>query len=203
MVMHILAGEFKGRRLLSPPGTGTRPMTGLARKSLFDILAPDLPDANVLDLYSGTGTLGLEALSRGARHAYFAEREPAVVSRLRRNIDDLGVREQCTIWVGDIERRLRGWLGEVAGSVDVAFVDPPFPAIRAWDWSAIAAALFAPLHERLAEDGTVVLRVEGHTDLPLPLGGLSLRRKKEYGAMAVYLLERQGPVSPQSPQSAQ
>ena len=85
--MRILAGEYKGRKLLPPPGRAqTRPITGSVKKSLFDMLGVRLVDAIVVDLYCGTGTIGLEALSRGAARCYFAERDRAVLERLRRNI---------------------------------------------------------------------------------------------------------------------
>src|SRR4030067_988666 len=111
--MRIIAGAYKGRKLLSPPRhSGTRPLTASVKKSLFDTLGPWLEGAIVLALYCGTGTLGLEALSRGAAGCSFAESDRHVVGRLRRNVEAIGAEKRCRIWVGDIWRRLVHWLDE-------------------------------------------------------------------------------------------
>lgn len=187
--MYIIAGLYKGRKLLPPPGSSsTRPITGLAKKSLFDILAGRLDGATVLDLYCGTGTMGLEALSRGAEHCCFAERDRAVLTRLERNIDAFGVRERCTVWRGDVTSRLRHWLAGLARPVDVAFVDPPYADVRRWDWQRIAEEVFTPLAGRLAEGGVVVLRCPAEVALPAEIGPLAIARRQRYGAMVVALL---------------
>jgi 16S rRNA (guanine966-N2)-methyltransferase len=187
-VMRILAGEFKGRLLLSPPtALTTRPITAAAKKSLFDILAPRLVDAVVVDLYCGTGTMGLEALSRGAGQCTFADRDRRVLELLRRNIQTLGVQDRCEVWSGDIPHRLAEWLGPLAGPLDVAFVDPPYADARSWSWPAATAVIFDPLAAHLAADGLVVLRVPANLPVPEHLGALAVRRTKRYGDMAVHL----------------
>ena len=107
-MLRIVAGEFGGRKLLPLPGSTTRPMTGFAKKSLFGMIHERLADAVVCDLYCGTGTLGLEALSRGARQCGFAEKDRRVLERLNRNIDTCGVRDSALVWPGNIERRIVG-----------------------------------------------------------------------------------------------
>ena len=92
--MRILAGSLKGREVLPPPGMNTRPITSMVKKSLFDTLAPYLQDAVVADLYCGTGTMGIEAISRGAKQCYFADRDSGALSRLRKNIQTLGLDER-------------------------------------------------------------------------------------------------------------
>ena len=186
--MRILAGEFGGRRILSPPGRDTtRPMTGAAKKSLFDILRDHLVGSAVVDLYCGTGTLGLEALSRGARRCAFADRDRHVLGLLRRNLADLGVAERCTVWQGDIPARLPAWLAGWEGEVDVAFVDPPFAATRGKDWPAESERIFAAVAPKLADEGLVVLRLPGKDEGPASLGGLLRTRSRSYGAMTVTL----------------
>lgn len=191
--MRILAGEFKGRVLLSPPTVGaTRPMTSAAKKSLFDILSPVLAEAAVVDLYCGTGTLGLEALSRGAGRCWFADRDRRVLGRLRRNIAALGLEDRCTIWSGDIPVRLTGWLEALPGPVDLAFVDPPYADARQWSWPHVTGAMFDPITGRLAQGGLVVLRVPAQLAVPPRLGALAVRRTKRYGDMVVVLLAAEG-----------
>ena len=81
--MRIIAGEFKGRQLLAPVGDATRPITDRAKQSLFDILTPIITDANVYDIFAGTGSLGLESLSRGAKFSTFFEIDRSAIARLR------------------------------------------------------------------------------------------------------------------------
>jgi len=192
--MRIAAGKYKGRNLLPPPRAGrTRPITGLAKKSLFDTLAPALEGATVLDLYCGTGTLGLEAISRGAARCFFAEFSAGVIDRLRRNIAAVGVTSQCTVWRGDVERKLRAWLSRLAQPADVAFVDPPYETLGKWDWPQVCDRLFAPLACKLAPDGLVVLRAPANEELPDELAGLSEWRTKRYGGMVIKIYSLAGP----------
>ena len=155
----------------------------------MDQLAHRLGDAVVLDLYCGTGTLGLEALSRGAGQCCFAEKDRAVVQRLRRNIDTLGVADRCVVWQGDVTARLAGWLNALDAAVDVAFVDPPYADSRRWDWPRVEQALFTPLAERLAGDGIVALRTPAGLALPEVFERLHVRRTRRYSDMVVSLLE--------------
>ncbi len=194
--MRILSGRHKGRKLLPPPRSAeTRPVTGLVKKSLFGMLGGLVEDATVLDLYCGTGTLGLEALSRGAGRCCFAERDRAVCDRLRRNIETLGESRRCTVWYGDVRRRLRRWLAELDGNVDMAFVDPPYAQVRRWaahgpkdSWPAIDDAIFSPLAERLSAGGRVVLRLPRRVQPPEQLAALEIERTRRYGDMCLLLL---------------
>ena len=189
--MRIIAGTYKGRKLLSPPGKGTtRPITGRLKKSLFGMLSGHLPGATVLDLYCGTGTLGLEAMSRGAERCFFAERDRTVIRRLQRNIEDFDLAEKCLIWRGDIVARLKGWLDELDGHVDIAFVDPPYAQSSKWSWETVGETIFTPLGRRLAEDGVVVLRLGPRTETPSRLGPLAVKRLRRYGDMVLVLLGR-------------
>ena len=186
--MRILAGEFKGRKLLSPPrGAAVRPITGYAKKSLFDILGGLLVDATIVDLYCGTGSQGLEALSRGAGRCFFADRDRAVLSRLRRNIEDMDLAEKCDIWKGDIPARLKAWLETIEAPIDIAFVDPPYEQVRRWPWETIAKQIFQPLAASLRPDGLVVLRVPTKVDVPTTLGSLTQHRVKTCGDMKLIM----------------
>ena len=190
-MIHILSGQYKGRKLLPPPASAqTRPITGLARKSLFGILRDRLDGASVADLYCGTGTLGLEALSNGAAVCCFGERDRKVLDRLRRNIETLGCGDCCTVWAGDVTHRLEARLAGLDRPLDVAFVDPPYAQSRRWDWSAVERTLLTPLEAHLAEEGLIVLRLETQVELPEALTGLAVQRVKEYGSMAIALLGR-------------
>lgn len=121
--MRIVAGAFGGRRLVVPRDGRVRPTADRVREAWMSILAPELADARVLDLFAGSGALGLEALSRGAAHATFVELAPASLEALRANIAALGVGGQATVRRGDA---LRFAQGLAAGAYDVAFADPPY-----------------------------------------------------------------------------
>jgi 16S rRNA (guanine966-N2)-methyltransferase len=119
----IIAGEFGGRRLAVPRGRTTRPTADRVREAWMSILAPRLPGARVLDLFAGTGALGLEALSRGAAAADFVEQAPAVLTLLRRNIAELGVAERARVIRAD---GLHFATGLAPGAYQVALADPPY-----------------------------------------------------------------------------
>lgn len=187
--MQILAGQFKGRKLLSPKGgRTTRPITGAVKKSLFGIIGPHVLEAVVVDLFSGTGTIGLEALSRGAEVCCFAERDAAALSRLRRNIETVGATERSIVWTGDVRTGLAGRLAQMDGRVDLAFVDPPYALSRTWFGPNAALPIFGPLAGALADDGVVVLRTEASVRLPDRIAGLAVRRIKRYGGMQLAFL---------------
>lgn len=124
----MIAGIAKGRRLRTPPGLVTRPMTGRAREALFSAIFPLLPGADILDLYAGTGSLGLEALSRGSATAVFVERDRSALRALRANVEavDLGGR----VVANDVDRFLADHVteadGDGLGRYDLVFVDPPY-----------------------------------------------------------------------------
>ncbi len=189
--MKILAGKYRGRSLLPPKGRGTtRPITGMAKKSLFGMLGESLAGASVVDLFCGTGTLGLEAMSRGAETCCFADRDRLALERLTRNIETLDVDDSCTIWRGDIVAKLGYWLKNLTGQIDLAFVDPPYSSSRQWSWEKMEKKIFAPIANRLAENGTVVVRTDNLAKMPESLGGLSTRRVKMYGDMVLTLMGR-------------
>lgn len=200
--MRILAGQYKGRTLLPPPNEAiTRPITGSVKKSLFAMLGENLSGQTIVDLYCGTGTLGIESLSRGAARCYFAELDGRVIGRLQRNIADVGAAGQSVIWRGDVEKSLEGWLEQVESPVDVAFLDPPYAQARQWDWPRITQAILDPLARKLAEDGVVVLRCETLVEVPADLGALEVGRVRTYGNMMLTMLVRKsaGEAPPQPP----
>ncbi len=128
--MRIVGGRFAGRDLSSPKDRRVRPTAEPVRAALLDMLAPDLPDARVLDLYAGTGALGLEALSRGARTADFVEFRPASLDALKANIRRLHVRERTRVFTHDAIRFAERC---EPGQYDLAFCDPPYES-RQLDW---------------------------------------------------------------------
>ena len=121
--MRIVAGKHAGRHLTSPNDFRVRPTAEHVRAALLDVLAPELPNARVLDLFAGTGALGLEALSRGARSADFVEFRPASLHALRANVALLRMRDRTRIFKRDA---LPFAAALEPGSYEIAFVDPPY-----------------------------------------------------------------------------
>lgn len=118
--MRVIGGEFRSRRLKSLPGLNTRPTPDRLRETLFDVLAPRIADCVFLDLYAGTGAVGIEALSRGARRAIFVEKNRAAAEVIRENLAALKLETRAEVFTGKaatVLERVR---------TDIAFLDPPY-----------------------------------------------------------------------------
>ncbi|NIM51113.1 MAG: 16S rRNA (guanine(966)-N(2))-methyltransferase RsmD [Gemmatimonadales bacterium] len=126
--MRIIAGEFRGRRLKQPADRRVRPTVDRVREAWFNIIEPSLPGARALDLFAGSGALGLEALSRGAVHVDFVELSKPSLAALRANIAALAVESRVRVHRRDALRFARRLAG---GSYDVALADPPYPTDQA------------------------------------------------------------------------
>ena len=170
--MRVIAGAAKGRTLVAPKGTGTRPATDRIREALFQILEPDLGDARVLDLFAGAGTMGIEALSRGAAHATFVERAAAALDALRKNVASTGFAGRSDV----IAANVIGYLdrGAPAARYDFAFLDPPFA-----DVAILEATLAHPtLPAALAPEATVIARVLRKHPPVMPSNAQIIRTKQ-------------------------
>ncbi|MFT7667821.1 MAG: 16S rRNA (guanine966-N2)-methyltransferase [Planctomycetota bacterium] len=130
--MRIIAGEHRGRKLAVPPGLSTRPMLDRVREALFSTLGPGIDGAYCLDLFAGSGSLGLEALSRGAAYARFVEMSPQVVSIIEANVNemDLGDRAKVICASATNQNHWSAPEGEPDRWADVILFDPPYPWLR-------------------------------------------------------------------------
>ena len=168
--MRVVAGAFKGRPLRAPRGTATRPTADRVREALFSMLG-DVSDARVLDLFAGSGALGIEALSRGAASAVFVDRDARAVAAIRRNLESVGAE-------GEVRRQdgMR-FLSAYEGIFDLVLVDPPYD---------LASRVAEPLSERLpavlAENAVVVTESDKRRPLELPL---PLTRERVYGDVRI------------------
>lgn len=133
--MRVIGGEFRSRVLKGLPGLDVRPTPDRMRESLFSILAPRLEGAIFLDLYAGTGAVGIEALSRGASRAIFVEQSHAAVEVIRANLKSLGLENRGRVWQG----RAASVLPKIE-PVDIAFLDPPYPLEREYERALTALA---------------------------------------------------------------
>ena len=155
--MRIVAGEFKGRRLHAPRGARTRPTADRVREALFSMLG-DVTGVGVLDLYAGSGALGIEALSRGAESAVFVERDQQALAALRRNLDAVGA--DAEVRRQDVAR----FLAQPEGKFDLVFCDPPYDVAP-----RIAGRLAESLPALLEESARIVTESDKRNPLILPL----------------------------------
>jgi 16S rRNA (guanine966-N2)-methyltransferase len=178
--MRVIAGAFGGRRLTAPKGAATRPTSDRVREALFSLLGP-LGDARVLDLYAGSGALGLEALSRGARHATFVDSAPAAARAIAANIEALGIgAERAEVRRQDARAFLRS-ARDARHDYDLVFLDPPY---------RLAAGLGRELSPALAGVLAPGARVVCESDRRAPLAlELPLTDERRYGDTLIRIHE--------------
>jgi 16S rRNA (guanine966-N2)-methyltransferase len=180
--MRIVAGTLGGRTLRAPRGHGTRPTPERVREALFSCLGP-LDGARVIDLYAGTGALGLEALSRGAARAVFVESAGAALATLRANVAELGLEGRTLVLARPVERALAAL--EPEAPFDLAFADPPYELVR----KGTAARALAAIIERglLGPQARLVLE-HASADEPPALPPLVCYDRRRYGdtSLALY-----------------
>ncbi len=190
--MRVIAGKLRGARLAVAAGSTTRPITDQVKESLFNILGHrfgtlgELPAVAVLDLFAGSGALGIESLSRGAASCLFVENDRAALRALRGNLERLRLHGRVRIAAENV------WTMRVppaaAGGFGLIFVDPPY---RAAGHGPLVAALLERLALRLAPEGILVLRCSRDTTFtPSGLRGLVCVDQREFGRMRIFLLER-------------
>lgn len=178
--LRLTGGVARGLPLVEPKGHRLRPTSGLVREALFNILGDTVAGARVLDLYAGTGSLGLEALSRGAACATFIDAEGAACQAILQSAGRAGFADRVTV----IRGRLPGALRSVDGQFDLVFCDPPYAADESAS-SVMAAA------DVLAPHGRIVSEHASRYNPPEVLGRLVLQDRRVYGdtALAWYALQ--------------
>jgi 16S rRNA (guanine966-N2)-methyltransferase len=184
--VRIVAGQLGGRRLRAPSGDATRPTSERVREALFNILGPVPPDTHVLDLFAGSGAVGIEALSRGAASATFADTARGALATLRQNLAELGVADRARVVAGDAIALLRA---RPPAPWRWVFIDPPYRsdlAIRALD--ALGAE-----PDSLAPDAVVIVEYDRRNP-PLERHGSLLRTdSRRYGDTLLAFYERSNP----------
>jgi 16S rRNA (guanine(966)-N(2))-methyltransferase RsmD len=180
--MRVIAGKAKGRRLKPVPGTGTRPITDRAKSALFSIIGTDVIDARFLDLFAGTGGVGIEALSRGAAEAVFVEQDRAALRTIRENLVHTGLAER-----GRVERvDVFGFLARPPAPFDYVYVAPP-------QYQGLWARALRLLDQQpgwLSEDGWAIAQIHPREYEALPLERLREFDQRSYGSVMLCFYER-------------
>src|SRR5579864_5440721 len=178
--MRVIAGKYRSRPLRSLKGMMLRPTSDRLRETLFNILAPAIQGATFLDLYAGTGAVGIEALSRGARHAAFVEQHAPAVALIRRNLESLGIGAGAEILSLSVARAIER-LEARRVHAQFVFLDPPYAADIEYE-SSLEALGESPL---VAPEGRVIVEHLRKRELPERSGDLELTRVVEQGDAAL------------------
>lgn len=189
--MRVIAGIHRGRPLRGPQGVGVRPTSDRVREALFSILGPRLMNSRFLDLYAGTGAVGIEAMSRGAVHVACVESSAQALQLMRRNIESCTMSDRIAVHTQTVAQFLlqpSRW----NGPYDIIFADPPYAC------SLELETLFAdPATDGLfAAEARLLVEHAAKTALPAYLGRCGFLRRYRYGDTAVSLYSRTGPAQP-------
>jgi len=167
--MRVTGGESKGRRLKAP--RNIRPTQGVVKEAIFNIVAPYIEGATVIDLFAGSGAIGIEALSRGAAHVTFVDREERGLAILRQNLDTLGLKQRARVIRADVVRWIEASADELQAA-DLIILDPPY-GDAVFDRTLLAI-------DRSASRATVVAEYSRRQQLPA-MSRLQLGRERRYG----------------------
>lgn len=173
--MRVITGKAKGRRLKAPKGMNTRPTSDRIKEALFNIIGDSLIDRKILDLYAGTGAIGIEALSRGSDSAVFVEKSPHVVKIIRANLELTGLAEKAEIICQDVNYAV-GVLASQGRTFDIIFLDPPY--LR----SLLQKSIEALVQQDIISPGGLLIAESSNLDtLSEQYGSLRAFRKERYG----------------------
>jgi 16S rRNA (guanine966-N2)-methyltransferase len=188
--MRVVAGDARGRRLVAPPGQDTRPTLDRVREAVFNTLQSHdaVEGARVLDLFAGSGALGIEALSRGAEHCVFVERSAPARRVVQQNLDATGLGDRAAVVGGDALRWVAQHTGTavVADPYDLVLLDPPY-AVDDPTWATLLTQV-----GRLAPDGVIVIESDRAVVVP---DGWHVLKQKRYGDTLVCIASPTNPPS--------
>ena len=174
--MRIITGEYKGRRLETPKDNSVRPTSDKVKEAIFSIIAFDVAESVCVDLFAGTGNLGLEALSRGAQRCYFGDKSRESIALVRRNVNSCGAQEKSIILLGEYQKVL----SSLKEQADLFFLDPPY-----------RKGLMIDCIEKIAQGGLLrqngLIVAEHSKDEVLPdiISGFSKLKERKYGTIII------------------
>lgn len=174
--MRVIAGSAKGRRLRSLPSRSIRPTTDMVKEALFSTIGPMVPGSRVLDLFAGSGALGIEALSRGAEHVTFVDNRAAAVATISSNLASTDLAEDATVLRVTAERFAGAALQPGERPFRLVLADPPYA--RGFPGDILASLMQAG---KLTPDAVAVVEVSSHAPLPAPPPGYRLNAARRYG----------------------
>lgn len=172
--MRVITGEARGRRLVTLEGEDVRPTTDMVKEGIFNIIQFDVPGATVLDLFAGSGQLGIEAISRGAKHCCFVDSSKRSLDVVKENLNTCGFEKRASTFLGDSVS-----YAELSRDVfDIAFLDPPYRK------KLIDKAL-PFVASKMSNGGVIVCETSADEELPKAAGDFSLAREYKYGKIKI------------------
>ncbi len=191
--MRVIAGTYRSRLLSSPPGIHTRPTSDRLRETLFNILAPRISGSRFADLFAGTGAVGIEAISRGAAHVFFAEKAPPALKALKTNLQALRIASGYTLEDRGVTALLQR-LAKLPDPLDIVFLDPPYDAEA--DYIQTLGFLGSPANSSLLAPGALILAEHATRGFRPPehCGRLQRRRVCKQGDTSVSFYTTEAPT---------
>ena len=168
--MRVIAGSKMGRRLISPEGLSTRPTTDKVKEALFSIIQFELFDADFLDLFSGSGQMGIEAVSRGAKKAVLVENDKKSIDVIKKNVNALELQKECEVHFKGAEEFLRF----NTNKFDIVFLDPPYN-------KEIIPQILPEVVKTVKDSGFIICEIEKGEQLPEICGEFYLKKRYRYG----------------------
>lgn len=182
-MMKVFGGLYKGRPLVAPKGSSTRPSSGLVRQALFNICQGEIEGARVLDLFAGSGAIGIEALSRGASFVSFVEKETAAKKSLEENLKKLDCESSATLYFGDVFSLLPV-IEKKEEPFDLIFADPPY--LKEWKGKLLSQHILDSISSTKLLKGGGVLYIEEGKEISFPLTSLQASPPRKYGNTYLY-----------------
>lgn len=170
--MRIITGEYRGRKLEAPNGMDVRPTSDMIKEAMFNILMNEVYGAICVDLFAGTGNLGLEALSRGAEKCYFCDNSRESIKFIKSNIDKCGAKEKSKVIFGDYMKCLQ----RMTEKADIFFVDPPY---NSGMYEKVLESIISL--DLLADDGIILTEHDKYLEVPEKVGNLEVYKERKYG----------------------
>ena len=168
--MRVITGEARGRKLVTLEGEDVRPTTDRVKEGMFNIIQFDLEGANVIDLFAGSGQLGIEALSRGAKHCTFIDSANRSVEVVKQNLKTVGFEKRASVFCGDAKM----YIGLSKAKFDIALLDPPYN-------KNIIDAVLPSVAEKMTDYGVIICESALDEKLPETAGEFSIHREYRYG----------------------
>ncbi|GGC80461.1 putative rRNA methyltransferase YlbH [Thalassobacillus devorans] len=181
--MRVIAGEHKGRQLRPVPNRLTRPTTDKVKEALFQIIGPFFEGGQALDLFAGSGGLGIEALSRGFDHCVFVDKHPKAIQTIYENLKTLDIEEQTEVFRTDAFRAMKA-AGKRGLKFNIIFLDPPYQQVS---YEKLVEAIRE--HDLLKDEGIIICEHDADEHLPDELAGVPLMKHEVYGgtiAISIY-----------------
>lgn len=176
--MRIISGQARGRKLIAPDGLDTRPTTDRVKESMFNLIIPYIPTNNVLDLFAGSGALGIEALSRGCKRGVFVEQDKAALSVIKKNLELSRQSEKAEVITGDAFTYLK----QTGTRFDIIFLDPPYSK------GLLTRAIEVIAQRKLLSDGGIIVAEGEVNGEEPPVGCFEILKRAKYGKTTVFVL---------------